>query len=93
MSAGQSVKAMMKGRMRMPKGMRIKTDSQGDKPAFLQMNQKGRTPTATKAADRMRTMMTSGVPRGPMEARSRWWIDMVVGVGWGAGSFGGLAEA
>src|ERR1700756_5774905 len=41
----QSAKARTYHRMRPPRGTMLSNESQGEKPAFLQMNQKGTTTT------------------------------------------------
>ena len=71
---GQSMNARMNGRISAPNGMIIRHESQGDNPAFLQMNQNGSTPTSAKTAPRSRMIMISGVPRGPIEASNRLWV-------------------
>jgi hypothetical protein len=67
----------MNGRTTAPNGMIIRHDSQGDSHAFLQMNQNGNIATSAKIP-RRRTMIISGVPRGPIEASNRLWIFIVV---------------
>jgi hypothetical protein len=41
-------------------------ESQGDNPAFLQMNQNGRTPTSATMMATMKIIISSGIPMGPM---------------------------
>ena len=70
--------ASRNGRIKAPIGINAIRDSQGDRPAFLQMNQKGRTMTAVRMVRSTRITSNSEVPKGPIEASSRWWVDMVV---------------
>lgn len=41
-------------------------ESQGDSPAFLQINQNGRTPTSATIMATMKIIISSGIPMGPM---------------------------
>ena len=40
--------------------------SHGDNPAFLQINQNGRTPTTAIITATMKIIINSGIPMGPM---------------------------
>ena len=42
------------------------SDSQGDNPAFLQMNQNGRTPTTATITATIKIITNSGIPIGPI---------------------------
>ncbi len=42
------------------------SDNQGDNPAFLQMNQNGRTPTTGIINAILKIITNSGIPMGPI---------------------------
>ena len=65
-SDGQSMKASTNGRTSAPNGIIMINESQGDKPAFLQINQKGSTPTSATKTATMKITTSSGIPIGPM---------------------------
>lgn len=58
--------AKTKGNTNAPNGIIMIMESQGDNPAFLQMNQKGTTPKAATIMAMMKSMTNSGIPMGPM---------------------------
>ena len=58
--------ANTKGRTNAQNGISIISESKGDKPAFLQMNQNGRTPTIARMMAMIRININSGIPSGPM---------------------------
>jgi hypothetical protein len=58
----------MNGRTIAPKGISVSSDNQGEKPAFLQINQNGRTPTKPTRIPIRRIRRISGPPRGPKKA-------------------------
>jgi hypothetical protein len=60
--------ANMSGKIRTPNGTSISNESQGDSPAFLQINQNGRTPRPAPITTMNKTMMSSGPPKGPKNA-------------------------
>ena len=83
LSDGQSMNARINGSTTAPNGTIIRHDSHGDNPAFLQMNQNGKTATSATIVPRRRMTIISGVPRGPIEASKRFWIFMMVNFAFG----------
>ena len=59
----------MKGSMIGPKGISIRIESQGLKPAFLQINQKGNIPKTPPKTPINRMTTNSGYPKGPIDAK------------------------
>ena len=64
--AGHSMNARTNGRTSAPNGIIMISDSQGGNPAFLQMNQNGRTPTTATITATIKIITNSGIPIGPI---------------------------
>ena len=67
--------ARINGKTRAPKGMIIINDSHGDSPAFLHINQNGKTPTNAIIMPTMKIMISSGIPIGPIIFFVVWFLD------------------
>jgi hypothetical protein len=58
--------AKTKGKTNAPNGRIMIKESQGDNPAFLQINQNGRTPTSAIMMAMIKSITNSGIPIGPI---------------------------